>query len=143
MSITIYDDDYINKKVEEYQNTRYKSDAHGVYDNEEDVRAEEDFVERLKEELKEVEEKPIEEFGKPCCENCKYNGKKQMRYKQSYYYREGEHSDYVVTGCEKTEDYWPNDGEHCYGFKHVEDWLSTAVHWILILQSIALPSRIH
>lgn len=43
MSITTYDDDFINKKVEQYQNTRYKSDAHGVYDNEEDIRAEEEY----------------------------------------------------------------------------------------------------
>ena len=84
--------------------------------------SEESFLNNLKKELKEVEEKPIEEFGKPCCENCKYNGKKQIRYKQSYYFRENEHNDYVETGCEKTEEYWPNNGEHCCGFKHVEDW---------------------
>ncbi len=43
MSITTYDDNFINKKVEQYQNTRYKSDAHGVYENEEDIRAEEEY----------------------------------------------------------------------------------------------------
>lgn len=36
MSITTYDDDFINKKVEEYQKTSYKSDVHSVYDNEEE-----------------------------------------------------------------------------------------------------------
>lgn len=36
MSIITYDDDFINKKVEQYQKTRYKSNAHGVYDNEEE-----------------------------------------------------------------------------------------------------------
>ena len=43
MSITSYNDDYINGRLSNYQETRYRSGVHGVYSSDEDLRAAEEY----------------------------------------------------------------------------------------------------
>ena len=43
MSITVYDDNFIEARLKEYQKTRYSSGVVGVYDSEEDLHAAEEY----------------------------------------------------------------------------------------------------
>lgn len=43
MSITSYNDDYINSRLSNYQETRYRSGVQGVYSSDEELRAAEEY----------------------------------------------------------------------------------------------------